>query len=47
MDRRDVLYYDRKEDEDLGRKDIEEMFSSGWVTDEEFTFDAFNEEIWR
>lgn len=27
-----VLYYDRKEDEEMDREDVQEMFTKGWVT---------------
>lgn len=28
----DIFYYDRKEDEDMDREAVDEMFRKGWVT---------------
>lgn len=40
----DLLYYDRKEDEDLDRDDVAEMFEKGWITPDEI-LSWFGEEL--
>lgn len=40
----EVLYYGRKEDENLSTDDVEEMFRKGWVTAEELAA-WFDEEV--
>ena len=40
----DLVYYNRKEDEDLSREDVDEMFRNGEVTPKEI-IDAFSKEL--
>lgn len=39
-----LLYYDRKEDEDLDRDDIDDMFRNEWITNAEIVT-WFREEL--